>query len=177
MGKKQKKRQDELKKYIVAIDYSRLKGTKLYGAGAIAEDDASLLKDVAKKFPYVGNLTSKQKKQVVSDFPNKIKRIEDKIDLIASTDINRVLESIEPYVKHASEIVVDPTVYPRFREKFPDANAIKENKNNLTRGSNVHTLTLLNIVDSLIRWVKNVAGTARFVFARIKHGHRRIKVK
>jgi len=177
VSKKQKKPEEELKKYIIVIDYARFDNLKLYGAGVAENKYTDLLGSLRKKFPYVGELRSKQKRRIVSNFPEKIKHVEDYVDLVASTDLNRVLDSIESYVKHSTEVIVDPVVYGRFRERFPDVIAKKEDKNLLRRSGKHAIEALLNIVDTFMRWVKSVVGKAKFVFVRIKHGKRRIKVK
>ena len=177
MGQKREKQEGELKKYIIVIDYARFDNIKLYGAGAIEEKDINLLLPLKEKFPYVGKLRSQQKKQLVSDFPHKIRRVEKYLDLVASTDMQKVFDSIEVYVKNSVEVVVDPVAYGGFAARFPSVVAEKEDKNRIRRAGRHAMETLLNITDVFIRWVRNTAGRENYVFARLHHGRRRIKVK
>ena len=181
VGEKQKKQQDELKKYIVAIDYSRLNGTKLYGAGIVNEQDISALDRI--EFEYLGAQRSKTKKKTVPLFRKKIRGIDKVLDLIAAKRLEKIFETLDSrFQRSRSTVILDPKVLRPFKARYKTTidkgqmEIMVEDKAKLKRSGQKAALNLLNIVDALIRWANILFSEGKAEkYVRIERGTLRKK--
>jgi len=164
VGKKRKGPEEELKKYIVAVDFSKIEGMKLYGAGITDSRHVDILVGMLEDFPYVGKLRSTQKRAIVNSFSVKFKKYEKYVDLYVSRDRIDVVDFIERRLgKESAIIVADPRVYADIRARFarnPAIKVIKEDKNKMKHILGEYLskafFALLNVVDTFIRWASRL---------------------
>ena len=163
MGKEREGPEKELKKWMVAADFSRIEGMKLYGAGITDSKHLDLLVSMLKDFPYVGKLRSAQKRAVVQSFPVKFRKYENYVNLFVSPSVKKVIDFVEKNVGNSpATLVVDPKVYRGIKARFSGKSVeiFVEDKKELRHifDEFMHRAvsSLLNVVDVSIRWSANL---------------------